>query len=417
MFLTEHAIKLIEEDLTLTPDRDGEYYDVRAVYRLQNDGDQARLKYGVPVVRNRHGLHRTKKPREILEQSRASIQVEVAGLRSGCDPQTTPTQAPPSPGSRFDGWTEDDLVLGWCVADIIVPKGDFDLILTYRSQLEHYDGQNSKQSFILHSERVIQYPLFPATYWRGTPERITVQVHRTFDYELKLIEPKGVPLKVKGNVTTFELTAKQFKATPFLVIELDADALAQREVLRQNETIRAKATASSTLAPQGKFRYDAQNLVDGTRGTAWCEGVEGDGVGEWVELRFTPTGIGFSGIAFLPGYASSRSALEANGFPKTVRVSNCADPSVYIDYKLGPRHKRPTRSLKTYYISTGFVDDDTPEMRARYAFMIAFFMAQPEEPDSGEWGEACIRVEIREVHPGAKHSDTCISEIVPFSSD
>jgi len=46
-----------------------------------------------------------------------------------------------------------------------------------------------------------------------------------------------------------------------------------------------KMNASSTLAPQGKFSYDAANLTKETRDCAWVEGVDGDGIGEYIEVK------------------------------------------------------------------------------------------------------------------------------------
>ena len=49
------------------------------------------------------------------------------------------------------------------------------------------------------------------------------------------------------------------------------------------------ATVSSTLAPQGKFSYEASNIIDGNRKNTWVEGVDGYGIGEYVKItkRYT----------------------------------------------------------------------------------------------------------------------------------
>lgn len=41
---------------------------------------------------------------------------------------------------------------------------------------------------------------------------------------------------------------------------------------------------SSTLAPQGKYNYEADNLIDGNRNDAWVEGVDGTGIGETISI-------------------------------------------------------------------------------------------------------------------------------------
>lgn len=45
------------------------------------------------------------------------------------------------------------------------------------------------------------------------------------------------------------------------------------------------AVQSSKRASIGNVTYDATNVLDGNFSTAWCEGVSGPGIGEWVELR------------------------------------------------------------------------------------------------------------------------------------
>ncbi len=42
--------------------------------------------------------------------------------------------------------------------------------------------------------------------------------------------------------------------------------------------------ASSTLAPEGEYSYDAENVRDLGEESAWSAGAEGSGVGEWLEL-------------------------------------------------------------------------------------------------------------------------------------
>jgi hypothetical protein len=64
------------------------------------------------------------------------------------------------------------------------------------------------------------------------------------------------------------------------------------------------ATASSTLAAQGKHNYDVVNIKgDPTRETLspWAEGVEGDGIGESITLNVKRP-LPLYGILIQPGY-------------------------------------------------------------------------------------------------------------------
>lgn len=64
------------------------------------------------------------------------------------------------------------------------------------------------------------------------------------------------------------------------------------------------ATASSTLAAQGKHNYDVVNIMgDPTREvqSPWAEGVEGDGIGESITLNVRRP-LPLYGILIQPGY-------------------------------------------------------------------------------------------------------------------
>ncbi len=46
---------------------------------------------------------------------------------------------------------------------------------------------------------------------------------------------------------------------------------------------------SSTLDSQGQYKFWKENLLDGDSSTCWCEGTEGNGIGEWI--LFSDTSI------------------------------------------------------------------------------------------------------------------------------
>jgi hypothetical protein len=53
-----------------------------------------------------------------------------------------------------------------------------------------------------------------------------------------------------------------------------------------SEAIPLSATDSSHLPEDGDGTYLGENMWDGLLDTMWCEGVEGDGSGEWFEVDF-----------------------------------------------------------------------------------------------------------------------------------
>lgn len=75
--------------------------------------------------------------------------------------------------------------------------------------------------------------------------------------------------------------------------------------------------ASSTLTA-GQV-YDAERLTDAYPKTAWCEGVNGDGVGESLFLTFAP-GEPPQAIEILPGYAKDKATFFSNRRVAELRV-------------------------------------------------------------------------------------------------
>jgi hypothetical protein len=80
-----------------------------------------------------------------------------------------------------------------------------------------------------------------------------------------------------------------------------------------------KITASSSsvrLAVQSNTYYPA-NAIDGKRSTAWIEGVDGPGLGEWIRFDFDRQ-INLHRILFQPGYFKSPAIWAENNRIQTL---------------------------------------------------------------------------------------------------
>jgi F5/8 type C domain len=64
------------------------------------------------------------------------------------------------------------------------------------------------------------------------------------------------------------------------------------------------ATASSTRAPLAGNTYEAGKALDGRLMTAWVEGVDGPGLGEWIRCDFERE-VTLKRISIAPGYFKS----------------------------------------------------------------------------------------------------------------
>lgn len=78
------------------------------------------------------------------------------------------------------------------------------------------------------------------------------------------------------------------------------------------------ASASSELEPDSE-RYAVDNLFDGDRSSAWCEGGDGDGVSESISMVFDEPRL-VSSIIFDNGYQKNTSIFMANNRASQVRL-------------------------------------------------------------------------------------------------
>ena len=144
-------------------------------------------------------------------------------------------------------------------------------------------------------------------------------------------------------------------------------------------TVTASSMLSEPDEPTDKF--GPEKLVDGTRSTAWAEGVDGLGVGEWVELSAIVP-ISIHNIRVWGGFAESPATMTGNAHPaKMSVVLNGDNEAGYVKFSPPPEHSG---------YSGGWHNDPEGETTAR---------------------AETIRLTIKEVKPGTEWKDCCISEI------
>lgn len=135
--------------------------------------------------------------------------------------------------------------------------------------------------------------------------------------------------------------------------------------------------ASSELKSANAM-YSAKNLVSPSLETAWCEGVEGDETGEWIDISLVEPIVGNDGltIEILPGYVKSHETYLENGRPKklAVMINDAIQGSPIVLGDDGKVQSFPINSI-----------------------------GKPIKK---------IRLTLLDVFPGAKFHDTCITDIV-----
>jgi hypothetical protein len=142
-------------------------------------------------------------------------------------------------------------------------------------------------------------------------------------------------------------------------------------------------SASSMLKPDGKASYEAKNLNDAKLSTAWCEGVDGPGVGESITIKLDGQQshpIWQGRLAIMNGYSSGEKVWKKNGRIKSLKVSIDDKPvaTVHLADAMGQQSIDLTKIV----------------------------------PDGLIKRDSAIKLEIAEVYTaGTKDQDTCVSEL------
>ncbi len=141
---------------------------------------------------------------------------------------------------------------------------------------------------------------------------------------------------------------------------------------------------SSKLDKQGNYTYDASNLL--TPQTAWSEGVEGEGIGEWVEFTITTDFHIGSSWQIGNGNTRNKEVWAANNRVKKMKV--------LVDEKVvGYVMLANAMAYQEFNIAPGWLTE-SPVFRKGTK----------------------IRFVIEEVYKGSKYNDTVISYFVPVGN-
>lgn len=142
-------------------------------------------------------------------------------------------------------------------------------------------------------------------------------------------------------------------------------------------------SASSSLKSDSNSSYQPNNLFDKKISTAWVEGAEGVGIGEYILLESSKSQA-VSGVFIDNGYLKSDDLLRKNGAITKVRFEfsdgTIIDSDLYKTYS-NSLFKEPI-SLYTDYINFGREIETTS-----------------------------IKMTILEASAGTEYEDTCVSEI------
>ena len=170
--------------------------------------------------------------------------------------------------------------------------------------------------------------------------------------------------KNDGQVASTAAPKNVNSLTPSLNPNIDSENVASQKL-----TI--NVTASSVRYSVQSNTYQPANVIDGARKTAWIEGADGPGLGEWLRFDFGRE-VNLHRIVVLPGYFKSPDIWKLNNRLASATISFSDGTSRSINF---------------------------PDRMERQSF------------DLGSVKTRWVRLEIGEVYSGSD-PDTAISEVV-----
>jgi len=306
------------EDETLKIDLHPDYAVVEVRYRMHNTGPKVQQDFFFPVERwgkNPDADTDTK------SDDVGQYQITVDGKKLSSTNVSGPKEeASETMSGQF--WQENvSTIKSWKKSVIPFDRNQTrEVTIRYRAKYAENDESVSDDSHI--SDATFAYSLSPAATWKGSIGKGEIEINILHP------EPEDVSIEKPNerfqriNDSHYEWKFENLKPTLADDIRIIAHSkydkyrigyseedLSRRGsyVLRDHQYFLDHtdydATASSTLAAQGKHNYDVVNIKgDPTRETQspWAEGVEGDGIGESITLNVKRP-LPLYGILIQPG--------------------------------------------------------------------------------------------------------------------
>jgi hypothetical protein len=329
------------ENETLKIDLHPEYADVNVRYRMHNTGPKVQQDFFFPV--ERWGKIQTaNEDRESEDIDRYQISVDgkelkstnVAGPKeerivetreatSEAKEESSETEEPAGETTSGDIWQEKvSIIKSWKKSVIPFERNQTrDVTIHYKTRYAENDESVSDDLHI--GDATFAYSLSPAATWKGPigKGKIEINILHPEPKDVSIQKPKDRFKKISD--TRYEWDFENLKPTMADDIRMVAHSKYDSYTTGFSEEDATKrvsyvlkehqyfldhtdydATASSTLAAQGKHNYDVVNIKgDPTRETfsPWAEGVEGDGIGENITLNVKRP-LPLYGILIQPGY-------------------------------------------------------------------------------------------------------------------
>jgi hypothetical protein len=388
------GVSISDEQLDIALGRSAAQVEVR--YVLRNAGERkAAVRFGFPVEElagepiwgyEAAAKERKRSTRGELQYCR-DYQVVFGGKPVPAKFQQEPGKSKAA-DKRFAG------IKGWLVSEISLgPREEKSMTIRFRADYP-YEGKFVSDD-AHESARTFKYRLSTGAAWDGPIERgrVTIRAAGIDPGEVRILRPVN-RFRRSGSQWEWEFS----KLEPTLADDLVIEAIpAEFSYSGRSESGKSdhwgekavqlidragkwyvlppnyEVTASSTLRAKGSLSYDAANVRMPDRDKVWSEGVPGPGIGEWIEIK-PEVARPVRSVRIHPGHSASQELFHANARPKRVECL------------VNGEHR---------FEAT--LDDSDEEQ--------TIFVQGYDKPVK------MLRLIIRDVYPGTRHEDTCISSI------
>jgi hypothetical protein len=308
------------ENETLKIDLHPEYAAVEVRYQMHNTGPKVQQDFFFPVERwGKNPDADTDTKRDDIDHYR----IAVDGKELASTNVAGPKEESSSDSSSGQIWEQSaSTIKSWKKSVIPFERNQpREVTIQYRARYAENDESVSDDLHI--SDATFAYSLSPAATWKGPigKGKVEINILHPEPEDVSIEKPKDRFQKI--NDTHYEWDFENLKPTLADDIHIVAHSKydsyptgyseedTQRHasyVLREHQYFLDHtdydATASSTLASQGKRNYDAINIKANPQRelqTPWCEGAKDDGVGQSITLDVKRP-LPLYGILIRPGY-------------------------------------------------------------------------------------------------------------------
>ena len=302
---------------------DGEIKETKLEnYRITVDGKELKATdvAGPTEERTLETREATSEPKEESNETKEGTS-EATPESTKANQENSETEEQAGETTSGDIWQEKvSIIKSWKKSVIPFERNQTREVAIYYDA-RYAENNESVSDDVHNSDATFAYSLSPAATWKGSigKGKIEINVLHPEPEDVSIEKPKERFKKTSD--THYEWVFENLKPTladdiriiahsrndeyPTGYSEEEQERNASYVIRNHQFFLDHKdydATASSTLAPQGKHHYDVQNIKGRSEeGSPWAEGAKDDGIGESITLNVKRP-LPLYGIMMRPGY-------------------------------------------------------------------------------------------------------------------